>query len=439
VCFGQLSNGLRLTARCNNFGDRIGSGSVAQPVCDMRVDIENLDKAYSGRERHRALCGVSLSAEDGEFLVLLGPSGSGKTTLLRAIAGLEITDSGNIRFGGRVVNDLDPGRRNVGMVFQDYALYPHLTVYENVAYNMRIRKLPRGEIESRVKKVATMLRIDQLLQRRPSELSGGQRQRVAVARAITRDASVLLMDEPLSNLDTQIREHVRVELRELQRLIGVTTIYVTHDQVEAMVMADRIAVMSDGRVEQVGVPSEVYGRPETLFCARFVGSPRINELEGTLCCSSAGSLVFAFGPEHGGKEVLELVADGLSAVPRSDGPRAATLAFRAEDVMIMQPGDDSLSADVAFVENRGSEKYLLVILSEEIRSAQVSSELRLRLPSEHQPSHLSKVSFLPRRVHLFDGDGRRLLTASCQRASAGIRKNSLACLQKAREDAAVRN
>jgi sn-glycerol 3-phosphate transport system ATP-binding protein len=405
----------------------------------MRVDIENLEKVYSGRARHRALRGVSLSAEDGEFLVLLGPSGSGKTTLLRAIAGLETTDSGDIRFGGRVVNDLDPGRRNVGMVFQDYALYPHLTVYENVAYNMRIRKLPQLEIESRVKKVATMLRIDQLLQRRPSELSGGQRQRVAVARAITRDASVLLMDEPLSNLDAQIREHVRVELRELQRLIGVTTIYVTHDQVEAMVMADRIAVMSDGRVEQIGAPDEVYDRPETLFCARFVGSPRINELEGALCCDAAGSLAFAFGPEGEGKEVLQLVAEGVSTLPRSAGAQAATLAFRAEDVIIMHPGDGGLSADVAFVENRGSEKYLLAILAEEIRSAQRSSELRLRLSGEDQPAHLSRVSFLPRRAHLFDGDGRHLLTASCQRASAGVRENSLTFLQKAPEDAAVRN
>jgi multiple sugar transport system ATP-binding protein len=284
-----------------------------------------------------------------------------------------------------------------------------------------------------------MLRIDQLLQRRPSELSGGQRQRVAVARAITRDASVLLMDEPLSNLDAQIREHVRVELRELQRLIGVTTIYVTHDQVEAMVMADRIAVMSDGRVEQIGAPDEVYDRPETLFCARFVGSPRINELEGALCCDAAGSLAFAFGPEGEGKEVLQLVAEGVSTLPRSAGAQAATLAFRAEDVIIMHPGDGGLSADVAFVENRGSEKYLLAILAEEIRSAQRSSELRLRLSGEDQPAHLSRVSFLPRRAHLFDGDGRHLLTASCQRASAGVRKNSLTFLQKAPEDAAVRN
>ncbi len=192
----------------------------------MRVVIRNIEKVFPGADRHRALDKISMNAEAGELLVLLGPSGSGKTTLLRAIAGLETVDSGDIEFDGRRVNDLDPGRRNIGMVFQDYALYPHLSVYGNVAYNMKIRRLSRNEIDERVNKVAKMLRIDQLLRRKPSELSGGQRQRVAVARAVTRDASVLLMDEPLSNLDAQIREHVRVELRELQRLIGVTTIYV---------------------------------------------------------------------------------------------------------------------------------------------------------------------------------------------------------------------
>ena len=237
----------------------------------------------SGRKApHLALSNISITAEDGEFLVLLGPSGSGKTTLLRAIAGLEQVDVGDIEIDGRRVNDVDPGQRNVGMVFQDYALYPHLTVHQNIGYSMKLRRVLRADIERRVGEVAAMLGIGELLARRPAELSGGQRQRVAVARAITRDASVLLMDEPLSNLDAQIREHVRVELRELQRRIGVTAIYVTHDQVEAIIMADRIAVMANGAIEQIGTAENVYGRPATLFCARFVGSPKANEIAGSL-------------------------------------------------------------------------------------------------------------------------------------------------------------
>jgi ABC-type sugar transport system ATPase subunit len=387
----------------------------------MRVVIRNVEKVFTGTESHRALCGVSLTAEDGEFLVLLGPSGSGKTTLLRAIAGLEAIDSGDIEFGDRRVNELDPGRRNVGMVFQDYALYPHLTVYANVAYNMRIRRLPDYEIDNRVKKVATMLRIDPLLQRKPSELSGGQRQRVAVARAITRDASVLLMDEPLSNLDAQVREHVRVELRELLRLIGVTTIYVTHDQVEAMVMADRIAVMSEGQIEQVGAPDEIYGRPQTLFCARFVGSPQINELQGLLC-SDASGLRFIFG--DGAKKALRLINDNYASNQSFAGEQPVILAFRPEDVVTTRPLENSLAAEVTFLENRGSEKYILTALPSEIRSAQRSSEIRLRVSSPDLPAPSSKVSFLPNRVHIFGDNGHRILTASCCEAPTGNQERS---------------
>ena len=230
----------------------------------------------------KALFDVSITAVDGEFLVLLGPSGSGKTTFLRAIAGLESLDAGDIFIGDRCVTRVDPGARNIGMVFQDYALYPHMTVRGNIAYNMRLRGVAKAEMQRRTNEVAAMLRLESLLDRRPAELSGGQRQRVALGRAITRDSAVLLMDEPLSNLDAQIREHVRVELRELQRRIGVTTIYVTLDQVEAMVIADRIAVMSNARIEQVGSPETIYDRPQTLFCARFVGSPQANEVRGVL-------------------------------------------------------------------------------------------------------------------------------------------------------------
>ena len=248
----------------------------------VEVAVSHATKVYNGPHGVKALFDVSITAVDGEFLVLLGPSGSGKTTLLRAIAGLESLDAGDIFIGDRCVTRVDPGARNIGMVFQDYALYPHMTVRGNIAYNMRLRGVAKAEMQRRTNEVAAMLRLELLLDRRPAELSGGQRQRVALGRAITRDSAVLLMDEPLSNLDAQIREHVRVELRELQRRIGVTTIYVTLDQVEAMVIADRIAVMSNARIEQVGSPETIYDRPQTLFCARFVGSPQANEVRGVL-------------------------------------------------------------------------------------------------------------------------------------------------------------
>ena len=377
----------------------------------VQVVVRNVGKTFEGKQRHRALSEISLTAVDGEFLVLLGPSGSGKTTLLRAIAGLETVDSGDIEIGDRRVNDLDPGTRNIGMVFQDYALYPHFSVRDNIGYNMRLRRIPRAEIDRRINEVAAMLGIERLLDRRPAELSGGQRQRVAVARAITRDASVLLMDEPLSNLDAQTREHVRVELRELQRRIGVTTIYVTHDQVEAMVVADRIAVMSEGKVEQIGTPDEIYDRPGTLFCARFIGSPKVNELRGRL------RLIDKQGAEliltAGGNGRVALRFDLEAPLTRQSIPEEVIMAFRPEDTRMVPDGEGSISASVALVENRGAEKYVVAKLPAEMQPALVSADLRLR-PDQSELRTGQTVFFRPERVHLIDEpSGRLIATGRC--------------------------
>jgi sn-glycerol 3-phosphate transport system ATP-binding protein len=389
----------------------------------VRVEIKGVSKWYGGRGGHRALAGVSLMANDGEFLVLLGPSGSGKTTLLRSIAGLETVDEGEIAFGGRRVNELEPGARNIGMVFQDYALYPHFTVSQNIAYNMKIRRIPPAEITRRVAAVATMLGIQDYLDRKPSALSGGQRQRVAVARAITRDASVLLMDEPLSNLDAQIREHVRVELRELQRRLAVTTIYVTHDQVEAMVVADRIAVMDNGAIEQLGSPDQVYSSPETLFCARFVGSPKINELSGELRAGPDGRSTFVLGGSQDAP-AMELTLD---APLKSSSSQDVILAFRAEDADVAGRDVSSSAAQgvpvrVTFVENRGAERFVVGGLPDALRAAQVSADVRVRIAASVESA--SEIAVVPSRFHLFDkASGKRLASGSGRRAeqSAGAR------------------
>jgi ABC-type sugar transport system ATPase subunit len=373
----------------------------------VQVVIRKVGKIFEGRQRHRALSDISLTAADGEFLVVLGPSGSGKTTLLRAIAGLETVDSGDIEIGDRRVNDLDPGARKIGMVFQDYALYPHFSVRDNIGYNMRLRHLGRVEIDRRINEVAAMLGIERLLDRRPAELSGGERQRVAVARAITRDASVLLMDEPLSNLDAQIREHVRVELRELQRRIGVTTIYVTHDQVEAMVVADRIAVMSEGKVEQVGTPNEVYGRPATLFCARFVGSPKVNELRGRLkLVGDQGAEVHLTARSGDTTLRVDLEAPYVSG----SIPEEVIVAFRPEDTRIAADGNGCIRANIALIENRGAEKYVVAELPAEMQAAQVSPDLRLKL-DQSELELGQAVFFFPDCVHFFEeSSGRHIAT-----------------------------
>ena len=399
-----------------------------------QVSVTRVNKFYGGRQGYHALSDISLTAGDGEFLVLLGPSGSGKTTLLRSIAGLEDIDDGDIHLGERLITGLEPGLRNIGMVFQDYALYPHMTVRDNIGYNIKLRKVERSEIERRVREVATMLGIAELLDRRPAQLSGGQRQRVALARAITREASVLLMDEPLSNLDAQIREHVRVELKELQRRLGVTTIYVTHDQVEAMVMADRIAVMSNGKVEQIGPPSEIYDAPRTLFCMRFVGSPQANELKGRLRRSGA-ALDFVIPGAAGAADFAMPVdiRDGQADMADKD----VVLAFRPEDAQVMAGDGGGLPASLVFVENRGAEKYAVIEVAPMLRGAQSSADLRLRIDDAQGLDKGAGLSFLPRRAHFFDiASGQRIATGACRPGGTASRPSEAS--RKARHQAGDR-
>jgi multiple sugar transport system ATP-binding protein len=270
---------------------------------------------------------LNLEIEDGELMVLVGPSGCGKTTALRMLAGLEEISGGEIRIGDRVVNDLTPKERDIAMVFQSYALYPHMTVYDNLAFGLKLRKAPKREIDERVRRAAKILQIDEFLKRKPRALSGGQRQRVAMGRAIVREPHAFLMDEPLSNLDAKLRVQMRAEIHQLQRRLGVTTIYVTHDQVEAMTMGDRVAVMNRGHLQQVDTPQVLYDQPKNEFVAGFIGSPSINLVEAELARDN-GRLTVSFGGN-------ELTVDDQVARNRSDLAnhvgRTIILGIRPED------------------------------------------------------------------------------------------------------------
>jgi multiple sugar transport system ATP-binding protein len=259
---------------------------------DLR--LRNIQKSYG---RIAVIHGVDLDIEPGEFVVFVGPSGCGKTTLLRMIAGLEDISSGTLSIAGQTVNDVPPSERGVAMVFQSYALYPHKTVYENMAFGLKIAKVPKAEIDRRVREASDILQITEYLERLPKALSGGQRQRVAIGRAIVRNPKVFLFDEPLSNLDAALRTKMRVELATLHRRLGATMIYVTHDQVEAMTLADKIVVLNKGRIEQVGAPLELYHRPATRFVAGFIGSPQMNFIEGAFA-SAQGAHCVGLRPEH---------------------------------------------------------------------------------------------------------------------------------------------
>ncbi|MEI7444674.1 MAG: sn-glycerol-3-phosphate import ATP-binding protein UgpC [Burkholderiales bacterium] len=283
------------------------------------LSIREVVKEYGrGPQANRVIHGVSAEIADGEFIVIVGPSGCGKSTLLRMVAGLEEISGGEIAIGGRVVNDVEPSERDIAMVFQNYALYPHMSVYENMAYGLKIAKVPKAEIDARVRKAAGILELGALLERKPRQLSGGQRQRVAMGRAIVRNPQVFLFDEPLSNLDAKLRAQTRIEIRKLHAELGVTSLFVTHDQVEAMTLAQRMIVMNKGVVEQIGTPEAVYARPETTFVAGFIGSPPMNlapgraegtrfELPGAVVALPAaaprsGELVLGVRPEHLGLE-----------------------------------------------------------------------------------------------------------------------------------------
>jgi multiple sugar transport system ATP-binding protein len=295
-------------------------------------------------DRTTAVHGIDLAIADGEFVVLVGPSGCGKSTTLRMIAGLEDLTAGEIRIGERVVDRLEPKDRNIAMVFQNYAIYPHMTVRKNIAFGLRMAKLPKAEEERRVREAAEILGLVDLLERRPAQLSGGQRQRVAIGRAMVRNPAVFLFDEPLSNLDAQLRAQMRLEIKKLHQTLATTVVYVTHDQVEAMTLADRIVVMRDGRIEQVGTPTEVYRRPASMFVARFIGSPSMNMVPGAIVASDR----------------IDLDGLGAVAVPAvaASAGRRVHLGIRPDDLRVASDDADgglALAARVGVVEPLGPE------------------------------------------------------------------------------------
>jgi multiple sugar transport system ATP-binding protein len=321
------------------------------------IALDRLTKVYP--DGTRAVKELELQIADGEFAVLVGPSGCGKTTALRMVAGLELITSGEVRIGGRVVNDLPPKNRDVAMVFQNYALYPHMSAYKNMAFGLKLRNIARGEIDRRVKDAARILGLGEVLGKRPRTLSGGQRQRVAMGRAIVREPQAFLMDEPLSNLDAKLRVEMRAEIARIQRDLEVTTIYVTHDQTEALTLGDRVAVMRDGVLQQFDVPQRLYDEPVNLFVAEFIGSPAMN-LVGADLVSSNGTLEARFG-EHR-LRIDDALVESRPALRQFEGKRVI-LGVRPEDLgdastSDSAPDDRRISAVVDIREDMGSEVFV---------------------------------------------------------------------------------
>ena len=319
------------------------------------VELDQISKIYENG--FRAVDGLSLTIADGEFLVLVGPSGCGKSTALRMVAGLEDISEGELRIGGRRVNEVLPRERDIAMVFQSYALYPHMSVADNISFGLSLRRMPKEEINARVTKAADILGLTDLLQRRPKMLSGGQRQRVAMGRAIVRDPQVFLMDEPLSNLDAKLRVQMRSEIARLQHDMGVTTIYVTHDQIEAMTMADRVAVMRKGVLQQVDAPHELYDRPANLFVAGFIGSPSMNMLEATIE-RDGERLTAVIGPHR-----LALPAAAVEAYPGVAGEVGGKVIMGIRPEFFVHPAsalpeDQQITVVARTVESMGAEAHI---------------------------------------------------------------------------------
>jgi sn-glycerol 3-phosphate transport system ATP-binding protein len=344
------------------------------------ISLRNVEKTYApgSKAAVKVIHGVNAEIANGEFVVIVGPSGCGKSTLLRMVAGLEEITGGEIDIGGRVVNELEPSERDIAMVFQNYALYPHMSVYDNMAYGLKIQKVPKADIDARVAKAAKILELSQLLDRKPRQLSGGQRQRVAMGRAIVRQPAVFLFDEPLSNLDAKLRAQTRLEIQKLHGELGITSLFVTHDQVEAMTLGQRLMVMNGGRIEQIGTPEDVYGKPATTFVAGFIGSPPMNLIKG-----DADGSRFTVGGQ-----TLQLP----HAAPRK-GP--LTLGARPEHAEIDPQGLWSMTVDVQ--EMLGAERLVYGRIGNE--------PFTLRIDGTMAPPKAGDVLHLavaPQHVHWFD-------------------------------------
>ncbi len=353
------------------------------------VSIRNVTKKFGKSE---VIHGISCDIGNGEFIVILGPSGCGKSTLLRMIAGLEEISSGEVAIDGRVVNRLEPAERDIAMVFQNYALYPHMTVYRNMAYGLKMRRMPKDEIDQRVRKAAKILELSTLLDRKPRQLSGGQRQRVAMGRCIVREPKVFLFDEPLSNLDAKLRVQMRLEIRKLHEDLKITSIYVTHDQVEAMTLGDRLVVMDDGNAAQIGSPLEVYERPANMFVAGFIGSPAMNFMEVTV--------------QEGG-QALKLTGDiqipwNGPVLPGWAGKKVI-LGIRPEHLELDSKDLRSILFTVDQVELLGADTLLYGHLGRE------QVPLTVRLPDVHrfEKQATVRLSISPGKLHLFDRETKK--------------------------------
>ncbi len=356
------------------------------------IALENVVKRFGA---YQVVHGASLEIKDGEFVVFVGPSGCGKSTLLRMIAGLEDISSGTIRIGGNVVNDTEPSERGIAMVFQSYALYPHMTVRRNLSFGLDMNGNPKVDTARRVARAAEILQIEELLERRPGQLSGGQRQRVAIGRAIVREPQVFLFDEPLSNLDAELRVQMRVEISRLHKRLGTTMIYVTHDQTEAMTLADKIVVLRAGRIEQVGAPLDLYDDPANRFVAGFVGSPKMNFLKAEVIETAPGMTVVALAANRGVTLTLP-----LSSVVPAGTP--VILGIRPEHFIEAGQGDADLQVQVEVAEHLGNTSYVHASLSGE--------PIIIQRPESRDLGEQDTlvVALAARRVFLFDQQGNRL-------------------------------
>jgi sn-glycerol 3-phosphate transport system ATP-binding protein len=344
-----------------------------------KVELRNVSKSYGA---NAVIHGVDVAVADGEFIVIVGPSGCGKSTLLRMVAGLEEVTAGEILIGDRLVNKLEPKDRDIAMVFQNYALYPHMSVFDNMAYGLRIRGLAKTDVAERVNRAAEILELGPLLPRKPRALSGGQRQRVAMGRAIVREPAVFLFDEPLSNLDAKLRVQMRFEIQKLHRRLSTTSLYVTHDQVEAMTLAQRMIVMNAGRAEQIGTPMEVYENPETLFVAGFIGSPAMNILPGRAEADGCIAL------DRGGRARSRVALDA---------GRAVAVGIRPEQLAPCAPADAFVSGRVEMVEQLGADTLVHV--------AHGAEHVVARVPQSMHPAvdSILPLAADPARVYIFDG------------------------------------